>query len=428
MKRFYVVFAREFLQTVRSKTFKVLTVTFVIILVGAAFMGIALSNPALLFGQNSTDYTDGTAVVDMPFVLVDDRTGTGLGARLRDNVTGLRIEERALTAESIEALINDGTADACVVIIDPLRFELYEHQADLLVSSGVGEKIKQSLSEINAAIAMESHGLDAAAIEEVFASDDVWYSVSQVARDGFNGYNIGMYVYNYVMIMLMYMAIGLYGQMVATRVASEKSFRTMEVLATSVSPVELLSGKVLGVGAAGLLQISAFVGVGAVVLRVVAGNIPMLSVMAGQMLAVPAGDLICLALFFVLGFLMYAFIFGAMGSMVSQLDDLSGILSLPMYLFMLGYAIAMIGSAGGAAGWVMNISSFVPFWSPVTMLSRMAMEAVPLWQKMLSIGLLALTTVLMAPVSARIYRTGMLRYGKPPRIREIIKAARRGKR
>lgn len=430
MKRFGVVFAREFMETLRSKAFRVISVLLIVLLTLGGGVCLILMNAEGILGTQDTsaDYTGGNSVTYLYSVTVDDRTGLGLVPELQERMAGYRIEEAPLTEESIERLINDGAADACVIITSPQQFELYEYREDMFTETGIGEAVREALSLTASAMVMEQLGLDSAQAESVFEAGEVWYVTNQVQRADFAGYNIGMYVYNYVMIMLMFLVVSLYGQMVATRVATEKSSRTMEVLATSVSPVELLCGKVMGVGAAGLLQMAVFVGAGAALLRGVLTSSPMLSVVAGQILSVSAGDLVCLGLLFLLGFLLYAFIFGALGSMVSQLEDLSGVVSLPLYLFMAGYLVAIMGASTGSTGAAMKIASFLPFWSPVVMLSRMTVEAVPVWQIVLCIVLLALTAALMALVSARIYRSGMLRYGKPPRLREIINAARRGKR
>jgi len=160
------------------------------------------------------------------------------------------------------------------------------------------------------------------------------------------------------------------------------------------------------------------------IIRGVVSRSVMLSVIAGQILSISAFDIGCLVLYFVLGFLLYAFIFGALGSMVSQLEDLSGLASMPMYIFMIGYFISIFSSIGGESGFIMKLASFVPFWSPVVMFARMSVEEVPVIELVISLGLLVATAAVIAWLSARIYRSGMLRYGKPPRFREIMNAAK----
>jgi len=431
MRRFAIVFVQEFRETLRSKPFRVISVFLAVILILAAAVGSLLMCGGAESQGDYIDYTDGGATTEHTItyigsIAVDDRTQQGLTERLREEMPLYRFEEMPLDETAIQELISGEKVDACVVLTAPDEFELYE-QSEMFVESWLGEEISEALALMIRTDDLEQLGITEDQAREVLTGGEVWYTIHQVEKSGSGGSGIGMYVYNYIMIILMFLIIGLYGQMVATRVATEKSSRTMEVLATSVSPVELLCGKVLGVGAAGFAQMSVFVALAAAIVRGAMATSPVLSVVAEQILSVSGGDIICLALYFLLGFMLYAFIFGALGSMVSQIEDLSGLVSMPLYLFMIGYFIAIISASSGQPGTLMKAASFVPFWSPVTMLGRMAMEAVPAWELAVSILLLALTAAFMAWLSARVYRTGMLRYGKPPRVREIIDAARKGR-
>ncbi len=430
MRRFGIVFAREFRETLRSKPFIIISVFLALLLIIAAAAGVflAAAGGADSGAHSSADYTEGGSAAPGDFnvtyfysVAAEDRTDGDILERLKISLPYIRFEPAGFGPEEIENELKDGVYDAYVIILSATEFEIYEPAQ--LYAESLGEEISEALTRINRADALEQLGVDAQQAEEILASDEVWYTSYAVG-----GYDMGSYVLNYVMVILMFLVIGLYGQMVATRVATEKSSRTMEVLAVSVSPTELLCGKVMGVGAAGLLQMLVFIGGGAAILHGVAARSPMLSLVAGQMLNITAGDVLCLIMYFLLGFMLYAFIFGALGSMVSQLEDLSGLASMPLYLFMVGYLIAIMGAAGAQSSIMMKAASFVPFWSPVVMFARMSMEQVPLWQQAVSLLLLAAAAALIAWLSARIYRTGMLRYGKPPRIKEIINAARREQR
>jgi len=430
MRRFGIVFAREFRETLRSKPFIIISVFLALMLIIAAAAGIFL---AAADGDDSgthsnVDYTDGGSAAPGNFnvtylysIAAEDRTGGDTLERLKKCLPYIRFEAAVFGQEKIEEELKDGGCDAYIILLSVTEFEIYEPAQ--LYAESLGEEISEALTRMNRADSLGQLGVDVQKAEEILSSDEVWYTAYAVG-----GYDMGSYVLNYVMVILMFLVIGLYGQMVATRVATEKSSRTMEVLAVSVSPTELLCGKVMGVGAAGLLQILVFIGCGVAILRGVMTSSPMMSLVAGQMLDISAGDVLCLVMYFLLGFLLYAFIFGALGSMVSQLEDLSGLASMPLYLFMIGYFIAIMGASGVRSSVMMELGSFVPFWSPVVMFARMSMESVPLWQQAVSLLILAVTAALIAWLSARIYRTGMLRYGKPPRIKEIINAARREQR
>jgi len=430
MKRFAIVFAREFRETLRSRPFIIISVFLAVLLVLAGGAGILLTMGS---GDSAprpdgpvVDYTDGGTAAPGDFnviylysVAVDDRCGGDTLERLKAELPYIRFEPMTLTDEQIEAQLTEGGMDAYLVLMSPEQFEIYEPAR--LYAESMGEEISEALTRMARTDALGELGVDPQQASQILSGSEVWYTAYAVG-----GYDMGSYVLNYVMIILMFLVIGLYGQMVATRVAAEKSSRTMEVLATSVSPTELLCGKVMGVGAAGLMQIVVFIGAAALILRGILMSSPMLSLVAGQILDISAGDIACLVLYFLLGFLLYAFIFGALGSMVSRMEDLSGLASMPLYVFMAGYFIAIMGASGMESSFMMKLGSFVPFWSPVVMFARMTMEQVPLWQQAVSVLLLAASAAFTAWLSARIYRTGMLRYGKAPRIKEIISAARKG--
>lgn len=429
MKRFAIVCAQEFREAVRSKPFRIISVFLAILLIAAAAAGFFLlaDEVTVTGGQNYADFTDdGSATADTDgfsyyyAVAVDDRTEGDTLERLRLELPYIRFVEMSSSDEEIEAMLTNGECDAYIVLRSERIFEIYEQVN--MYSESLGEDIRAALVEMGRVEMLGELGVDAAQAEEVLGYDDVWYTQHAVG-----GYDLGKYIYNYVMVILMYMVIALYGQMVASRVATEKSSRTMEVLATSVSPTELLCGKVIGVGLAGLLQMSVFIGAAVAIVRSLLARSEMLSLVAGQILNITGFDIACMVLFFVLGFLVYAFIFGALGSMVSSLEDLSGTASMPMYIFMIGYFISLFSSIGGEVGIVMKVASFVPFWSPVVMFARMTVENVPVIELAISLVLLVITAAATSWLSARIYRTGMLRYGKPPRMKEIINAARNGK-
>lgn len=429
MKRFAIVFCQEFKEAIRSKPFIIISVFLAVILVLLAAAGFFLTGiSSTMSDTDSTagvvDYTGGGASMEQSggfaylySAAVCDRAGGDTLQRLREQMPACQFRPMELEEEEIEALLTEGDCDAYIVLHSPTSFDIYE-QADLYGVS-LGEDISAALDRMHKTDMLGRLGVEPNEAVAVLESQEVMYTSYAVG-----GYDMGGYIYNYIMVILMFLVIGLYGQMVATRVAAEKSSRTMEVLATSVSPAELLCGKVMGVGAAGLLQMGLFIGAALAVINGLIAGVPMLSVVLAQMLGISAFDITCMVLYFILGFLVYAFIFGALGSMVSQIEDLSGVASMPMYVLMAGYMIAMFASLGGESGALMKIASFVPFWSPVVMFSRMTVENVPVVQIVISLLLLVATAAVTAWFSARVYRSGMLRYGKPPRLKEIINAAK----
>jgi ABC-2 type transport system permease protein len=231
-----------------------------------------------------------------------------------------------------------------------------------------------------------------------------------------------------VFVVLLFITVVIYGMWVATGVASEKSSRVMELMISAASPRQMLTGKVVGIGAAGLTQYVA-IAVPALLLIAFQDRIAELVLGPGwaegaPLVGLSPGLLAAYGVFFLLGFVLFALIYAAMGSFVSRPDDLQT-LSLPLSLLAtVGYLTAVVALGGGTGPWV-TIASFVPPFSPFVMLARLMVSAVEPWQVVLSIGILVASIALVAVAASRMYAAGVLLYGQRPGIRAFVAAARR---
>jgi ABC-2 type transport system permease protein len=240
---------------------------------------------------------------------------------------------------------------------------------------------------------------------------------------------IGRGMLGFGMTVLIFMMIILYGTWIAMSVVEEKSSRVMEVILNAATPFQLLTGKVLGVGAVALTQYIALLATGALALLAqdaVAGFV--LGTTGGT--AVPGGLTIPLLLLFgvygILGFLVYATLYAAAGSLVSRQEDVNAAV-MPMTLVSTaGYLVAVYASTGVLdirAGWL-TVLSQVPFVSPFMMIGRITSGQVTIAEVLLSIALLVVCIVAMLWLAARIYRAGVLLYGQRPGVRAIVRLVR----
>ncbi len=230
-----------------------------------------------------------------------------------------------------------------------------------------------------------------------------------------------------VFLILMFITILIYGMWVATGVATEKSSRVMELMISAASPRQLLVGKVLGIGGAGLTQ---YVAIATPAVLVLAFQDDIARALLGPGGAgLPTGGLTigllgAYGVFFLLGFALFALIYAAVGSFVSRPDDLQT-LSLPLSLVaMAGYLSALVVLLGGG-GVLGRLASFIPPFSPFAMLARLMVSDVQPWEVALSVTILLVTIALVSVVTVRIYATGVLLYGQRPGLRGFIAAARR---
>lgn len=231
-----------------------------------------------------------------------------------------------------------------------------------------------------------------------------------------------------VFIILMFITILIYGMWVATGVATEKSSRVMELMISAASPRQLLVGKVLGIGGAGLTQYLA-IAIPAVLVLAFQDDIARV-VLGAAGVGLPTGGLTigllaAYGVFFLLGFALFALIYAAVGSFVSRPDDLQT-LSLPLSLIaMTGYLSALVVLLGGGTGLLSRVASLVPPFSPFAMLARLMVSDVHPLEVGLSVVILLATIALVSVVTVRIYATGVLLYGQRPGLRGFIAAARR---
>ena len=236
------------------------------------------------------------------------------------------------------------------------------------------------------------------------------------------------YILAYVGILLIFMSVYMYGYAVATGVAEEKSSRIMEILVNAATPFQLMVGKVVGIGAAGLAQMAAFVvvGIGALLLQTPLQALLHGSSAGGLNLNITGASvtmLLLLLVYFLLGFLLYATLFAAMGALIKRQEELQNIVQPVMWLFLIGYLVSFVGFSNPDAAWV-KVISYIPFWTPTTMLMRIGMGSVAWWEIALTVGLMLVAIYLCAVISARIYRFGVLMYGQKPGLRQLAKLVR----
>lgn len=227
----------------------------------------------------------------------------------------------------------------------------------------------------------------------------------------------------FIMIYALYIAVMTYGQMVATNVASEKSSRAMELLTTSASPVAMMFGKIIASCLAGLAQLVGIFGS-----ALLFYNLNRASWQGNQMINsifnIPPDLLLYMILFFLLGFFIYGMMYGAVGSLVSKIEDIGSVAMPIILVFVIGFVVVMssIEDPNNAIG--MKICSFVPFTSSMAMFARIAMGSVSTGEIALSIAILVVSTVLIGILAAKIYRAGVLMYGTRPKLRTIWRSIR----
>jgi len=216
----------------------------------------------------------------------------------------------------------------------------------------------------------------------------------------------------YLLLFILYMALILYGQMVAQGVAEEKSSRIMEIMVSVVKPMQLMIGKIIGIGTLGLVQFAIWIGTGVIVI-----SMKNLGLSIGD---IPIGTLLWFALFFILGYLFYATIFAAAGALVSRVEEVQQVITILMMGLIAGFIIAYMSFMNPNSS-LATVASMIPLLSPMVMFARVTLTNPPAVQIITSIALLILNIIVNTWIGAKIYRVGILMYGKRPSVKEVFR-------
>lgn len=317
--------------------------------------------------------------------------------------------------QAIAEQITAGDAECAFVLTSPTSCSYYTQSLSMYDSNTtVAETVLQNLYRMDAMI---GSGLPAQTAGEIL-NTEIHSDVVNLGKDQFQNY-----FYTYIMIFALYMVMVLYGQMVATNVAAEKSSRAMEVLITSARPTSMMFGKVVASCAAGLLQLIAVFGSAFLFY-----NINQFywedNAIVQSIFNIPGDLLLYMLVFFVLGFFIYAFLYGAIGSTASKVEDINTSVMPLTFFLIIGFVVAIASiSSGNVDNTIMTVCSYIPFTSPIAMFARIAMSSTVAWYEIaVSIGILMGSVWGIGLLSAKIYRVGVLMYGTTPKIGSVLKA------
>ena len=214
-------------------------------------------------------------------------------------------------------------------------------------------------------------------------------------------------------LMLMYMAVLLYGSLTLTGVTEEKTNRVVEVLLAAFEPWQLLTGKIVGIGLLGLAQ---FVGTAVVALV----GVQVTGVF--DLPEFPIDSMLILVLWFILGYSLYAVAFGAAGALVSRPEDAQSVVAPISVIALAGFIIAIQALQDPTSNMAV-VTTFIPPIAPFVVPVRFAFQAIPLWELAVSVAVMTITLVVMVRLAGRVYLGGLLRFGSKVGIREAFRSA-----
>ena len=440
MNHLPLIIKREYFTKVRNKAFIIMTFLSPLIM-------IALFSVVAYLSQLNNNKQKNISVLDytneIKTVFQDTKT---IKYTVLDNLT---LEQAKAIVEAQESYgllyITDFTPTAGSMPIEAKKnvdVEFYSAETPSLeIITGLENKIEQRLKELN----LKSKGVDIATLKN--AETNI-----TINQENFTGEktskadSLVKLIFGGAAGYLLFMFIIIYGNMIMRSVIEEKTSRIIEVIISSVKPIQLMLGKIIGTTLAGITQFAIWILLGSI-LMVIASlifdidftqiNTPQQDLMTQAMqnpdsntdaqlfisafFNMPLANLIiAFILFFISGYLLYSSLYAAIGAAVDNETDtqqfmLPIIMPLILAVYVGGFTVV-----GDPHGTVATIFSFVPFTSPVVMLMRIPF-GVPIWQQILSLLILIGTFIFTIWLASKIYRVGILMYGKKPTYKELLK-------
>ena len=422
--RFFLIVQREYLETVAKKSFIVMTLLmpFLIVLLGGV--------PVLLEKLNKSD---------VKTVAVIDETNQLASAIKSDEVFHFELIEQAIQGNPRQLYDNRGDELYAIVVI-PRDIES-THQvlvySESSVNSVLVSHLHTAMSRVLTDAKIASYGIDG--LDKILKECNIDVDVRSIkwsdeGDEQTSSTELAMLI-GIVLSLMSYMFVIMYGSMIMNSVIEEKSNRIVEVIVSSCKPIELMLGKIVGVALVGLTQmliwsillgiVGSIVGIGFASTEAQAVAGAMAEASTDSSIIEMLGSINYLqilgffAIYFVGGFLLYASLFAAFGSAVDQASDASQF-TTPIVMIIVIALYAAIACMENPDGDIAFWCSMIPFTSPMVMMVRLPFD-VPAWQSLLSIAILYASAIGLTALSARIYRTGILLYGKKNSIKDLIK-------
>ncbi|WP_431929858.1 ABC transporter permease [Amycolatopsis tucumanensis] len=387
------VASREIGIRLRSKAYRLSTLALLVVIVGFAVV------MKLIGGGSGADATVGVTGPTSALAAPLQAAGQAVGET---------VEVRTLPDEAAgRTQVSDGDLDA-LLVGDGSRVRV-------VVKKDLDENLRTALNVLAGQLALNQQitalGGDPAQVNAAVSGAGVEVSPMEQPYP----YNGQQLVLGIVAGILIYMSLLLNGQSVAQGVVEEKTSRVVELLLATVRPWQLMAGKVLGIGAVGLIQM-VLIGVVGIVAGL-ATDVLTISVSAA------AGTVVWLIVWYLLGFLMYSIVFAGLGALVSRQEDVGGAVTPALFFVIAGYVVGISVLPSNPGSGLVALLSVIPVFAPTLMPMRLAMGGVAPWEAILSVALVVALIPVLVWLSARIYRNAVLRTGAKVGFREALRAA-----
>ena len=400
MHNIWLIAKREYTERIKTKAFLIATVL-IPTLMGGGFFGVA----TLAARTKTTSHIALVASQPQPARDLKKELENGKDSRMTVDVLPGSTPHLVLDKE-----IADKALDGYLVITpasQPEQRSTFDFTPKSSADIATSTALQDALHTVLTREYLDAKGVSPSQTAALMAP----VTVNIIEKNGSHGNSRASFLVAYVLFFLMYMVVLLYGMNVARSIIEEKTSRVFEVLLATITPDELLAGKILGVGAVGLTQVGIWM--------IVAG---LLAARAGAAagIAISMPQMTFFVLYFVLGYALYSSVAAALGAMTNseqELQQLNMFLMMPLFFCML-MLFPVINSPNSLLS---RVVSQIPFCAPLLMDLRISISMPQPWEIGLSIALILVTIYAVLWISSRIYRVGILMYGKKPNLPEILR-------
>jgi ABC-2 type transport system permease protein len=410
MNNFWIILSHTYLNKLKSKSFIVTTLLTVVIV-------LALTNI-----QNIIEIFDKDGGKDTVAVL--DETGQlyePLKQQMKTINKDIKLTQYKGTEKQVEKAVEDGKYNG-FILLSYNEEELPEatYKAMSIADSTLYTDLQSGLQQVKTMLAASKINLTQAQLQKLYepiAFDKVALEKNAKTEEELNQAR-GLV---YVLLFIIYFSVIMYASMIAMEVATEKSSRVMEILISSVSPIKQMFAKIIGIGLLSMTQFAVFLIVGYYSLQRNMDSLKDGFFGVYGFGSIPTATIIYAVIFFILGYFLYATLAAFLGSLVSRIEDVQQMITPMTLLVVGGFMIAMFGLGKPDAAFI-TATSYIPFFTPMIMFLRVGMLTIPIWEAALGIFLLVATIVALAVFGARVYRGGVLMYGRSNSFKDIKQA------
>jgi len=426
MHNAWLVVQREYLERIRSKAFIIMTLLMPVFMASTILIPAFLSDiksgvtRRIVLVANNPEIAEAVKQQLLPQQAKSDNPSQSKSAPPSKSAAprfSIEIDTNATDAErdKLRRDVSNGKIDGFLWLSDSdLANRKVVYSAKDVTDFGESTELRNAVHSALVKRQLGQKGMSDAEIETVLQPIDFDSVRIEKGKEGASG--IAVFLVSFTMVMLLYVSVLVYGFAVMRSIIEEKSSRILEVLLSSVTAKQLLAGKIIGVGAVGLTQV--------IIWLAIAGAFSLLGIAsAGSTLNnihIPLAGVVAFGVFFILGYFLYSTMYAALGSMVNSDQEAQQVqwpAMLPIIFAIVLSTPVLQHPNSQLAFW----TSMVPFFAPILMFVRIMAETPAMWQILLCIALMLLTTWGLLGLSSRIYRVGILMYGKRPTLPELRK-------